>query len=201
MSNVPKVANFITHSFPVTSSRQTQFFSVLQHGHFTVRQWWLGTVLTILKLGGGYWGPRWQSKISTLVQVQVLVAALEVQGQHCWSRGATHTPSIAFRHLPQRKDVVNQCLEFGGCIVSQGSAALCGFRSLYWQSRVAALTVSSRASIPIIMGLEGCNDSQGSAPLQSKVSTPIWVQRTALTVMGQHQRAALTVTISTRGLH
>ena len=23
-----------------------------------------------------------------------------------------HTPSIAFRHLPPRKDVVNQCLEF-----------------------------------------------------------------------------------------
>ena len=23
----------------------------------------------------------------------------------------THTPSIAFRHLPQTKDVVNQCLE------------------------------------------------------------------------------------------
>ena len=24
----------------------------------------------------------------------------------------THTPSIAFRHLPPRKDIVNQCLEF-----------------------------------------------------------------------------------------
>ena len=29
-------------------------------------------------------------------------------------KGSTHTPSIAFRHLPPgRKDVVDQCLEFG----------------------------------------------------------------------------------------
>ena len=27
-----------------------------------------------------------------------------------------HTPSIAFRHFPPRKDVVNQCLEFGGTL-------------------------------------------------------------------------------------
>ena len=30
------------------------------------------------------------------------------------TQGAWHTPSIAFRHPPLRKDVVNQCLEFGG---------------------------------------------------------------------------------------
>ena len=29
------------------------------------------------------------------------------------SDGWEHTPNIAFRHLPWRKDVVNQCLEFG----------------------------------------------------------------------------------------
>ena len=35
------------------------------------------------------------------------------------SEGRGHTPSIAFRHLPPRKDVVNQCLEFGeGLVVS-----------------------------------------------------------------------------------
>ena len=28
------------------------------------------------------------------------------------SQPAPHTPTIAFRHLPPRKDVVNQCLEF-----------------------------------------------------------------------------------------
>ena len=27
--------------------------------------------------------------------------------------GQKHTQSIAFRHLPPRKDIVNQCLEFG----------------------------------------------------------------------------------------
>ena len=27
-----------------------------------------------------------------------------------------HTPNIAFRHLPLRKDVVNQCLEFGSAL-------------------------------------------------------------------------------------
>ena len=32
---------------------------------------------------------------------------------HC-TELASHTPSIAFRHLPPRKDVVNQCLEFAG---------------------------------------------------------------------------------------
>ena len=30
--------------------------------------------------------------------------------------GAFHTPSTAFRHLPPRKDVVNQCLEFGSIV-------------------------------------------------------------------------------------
>ena len=28
------------------------------------------------------------------------------------AQSVTHTPSIAFRHLPPKKDVVNQCLEF-----------------------------------------------------------------------------------------
>ena len=32
---------------------------------------------------------------------------------HLSTEGASHTPSIAFRHLSPRKDVVNQCLEFG----------------------------------------------------------------------------------------
>ena len=32
--------------------------------------------------------------------------------RYTW-KDQTHTPSIAFRHLPPRKDVVNQCLEFG----------------------------------------------------------------------------------------
>ena len=27
--------------------------------------------------------------------------------------GLLHTPSVAFRHFLQRKDVVNQCSEFG----------------------------------------------------------------------------------------
>ena len=31
--------------------------------------------------------------------------------------GGAHTPSTAFRHLPPRKDVVNQRLEFGGCLM------------------------------------------------------------------------------------
>ena len=32
----------------------------------------------------------------------------------------THTPNIAFRHLPPRKDVVNQCLEFGVAVHPAG---------------------------------------------------------------------------------
>ena len=38
-----------------------------------------------------------------------------------------HTPSIAFRHLPPRKDVVNQCLDFGKSPVE---AALLANRSV-----------------------------------------------------------------------
>ena len=34
-----------------------------------------------------------------------------------------HTPSIAFRHFLQRKDVVNQCLEFGIILVCQTQSA------------------------------------------------------------------------------
>ena len=30
-----------------------------------------------------------------------------------WDKNLTHTPSIAFRHLPPKKDVVNQRLESG----------------------------------------------------------------------------------------
>ena len=169
MSNVPKVANFITHSFPVTSSRQNTvlFCSPARPLHSAAVV--TGDILNNPQTR------RW-----------VLGAALAVEGQHpgastspggcigspgsaLLSRGAAHTPNIAFRHLPPRKDVVNKCLEFGGCIVSQGSA-LSGFRSLHWQSRVVALTVNSRATIPI------------------------WVQRVAMTVKGQHpysQRSAL----------
>ena len=43
------------------------------------------------------------------------------------SVGALHSPSIAFRHLfPKswRKDVVNQCLEFGGTLYLRGAVQL-----------------------------------------------------------------------------
>ena len=40
--------------------------------------------------------------------------SVDIQNALCKaSLGSVHTPSIAFRHLPPRKDVVNQCLEFG----------------------------------------------------------------------------------------
>ena len=34
------------------------------------------------------------------------------------------TPSIAFRYLPGRKDVVNQCLEFGGRLLGHSDGLL-----------------------------------------------------------------------------
>ena len=199
MSNVPKVANFITHSFPVTSSKQNTvlFCSPARPLHSAAVV--TGDILNNPQTR------RW-----------VLGAALAVEGQHpgastspggcigspgsalLESRGCTHSEH-RFPAPSSREGCRKQVLGVGG---------------LHCQSRVspiwvqvAALAVQGGCTDSQLkghhphMGPEGCNDSQGSAPLQSKVSTPIRVQRTALTVTGQQQRAALTVTISTRRLH
>ena len=42
------------------------------------------------------------------------------------SHGAVHTPSITFRHLPPKEDVVNQCLEFERVAVSGRDAVVDG---------------------------------------------------------------------------
>ena len=50
-----------------------------------------------------------------------LRAAVQRRGQRLPSgSGTNHTPSIAFRHPPPRKDVVNQCLEFARQTLTQG---------------------------------------------------------------------------------
>ena len=72
-------------------------------------------------------GDEWQATVAKTLTLQ-LVSAAGTNGKPQWQRqlakrnplhhqyhlhGHPHIPSIAFRHLPPRKDVVNQCLEFG----------------------------------------------------------------------------------------
>ena len=52
----------------------------------------------------------------------------------------THTPSIAFRHLPPRKDVVNQCLEFASLPPTPLSLRVCACAR-------ACVRVSARARV------------------------------------------------------
>ena len=49
-------------------------------------------------------------------------------------QGRRHTPTIAYRYLPPKKDVVNQCLEFGAhCICSRAE------NSTVWKQSIIKL--------------------------------------------------------------
>ena len=57
----------------------------------------------------------------------------------------SHTPSIAFRHLPPKKDVVNQCLESGDRSDIHSSFHFC-FAKKICALYELSITASSRSS-------------------------------------------------------
>ena len=73
---------------------------------------------------------------------------------------SSHTPSIAFRHLPPRKDVVNQCLEFAfehGSASNGQSGGLdesCGLQVLHVASQLflqhRRLTLEKKCLLPVM---------------------------------------------------